>query len=542
MIKIHHSVFAVPEDVVRTPRAWIAGIFYALLALLPAVSVAAPLLINYQGRLVDAAGNPLVDAQSVRFSIHDAAAAGSELWFETQSVTPDNGIFSVSLGAVTPLPASVFGSDARYLEVKIGGDAAMTPRTRLLSTPFALYAANLGSSGTQAVISTDVVVAAAQLRLGNFATLPGAVGPGALAYNSATNRVNFWNGSVWSPLENGGVSPWSSAAGSVYLGSIGDNVGVGTASPLYKLHVAGTIRSDFGVNASTLVITGTGPAALDVAGGINAGTDNVAIVDATGRIPALSAAYLADLNGGNLTGILSSSLSGMVPPALINLSTVTTALAGKLSGNAGIPAALVDLSTVTTALGLKADAAAVLPANATVPQALINLSTVTTALAGKLSSTTGVPAALVDLSTVAALGANTFTGKQTMTASGGLAVTYGVDAGTVTLTGGITASSATFTGAAEVRGVIKAGSGAVQITNAAGNLDATKLTGNMPAISGASLTGVVAASVALITSASCDALDAASVGLFCYDTSDGVVSISTSTGVGGYASFTAGTW
>ena len=37
------------------------------------------------------------------------------------------------------------------------------------------------------------------------------------------------------------------------------------------------------------------------------------------------------------------------------LSTVTTALSGKLSSTAGIPAALVDLSTVTTALGSKVD-------------------------------------------------------------------------------------------------------------------------------------------------------------------------------------------
>jgi len=540
-MKILFLNFGISGGVVKTLKTRGLEIFSVLSLLLPGAAGAAPLMINYQGRLVNTAGNPLAGPLDITFRIYDAA--GVQQWTETQTaIYPDNGIFSVSLGSFTPLSASVFSSDASYLGVTIAGDPEMAPRTRLLSTPYALYTANLGSSGAQAVISTDVVVAASQLRLGNFAALPGAIGPGALAYNSASNRVNFWNGSVWSPLENGGVSPWSSASGLVYLGNIGDNVGVGTAVPLYKLHVAGTIKSDFGVNASTMVITGTGAAALDVAGGINAGTDNISIVDATGRLPALSAAYLADLNGGNLTGILSSSLSGTVPPALINLSTVTTALAGKLSSMAGIPAALVDLSTVTTALGLKADAASVLPANATVPQALINLSTVTTALAGKLSSTAGVPAALVDLSTAAGLGANTFTGSQTITASGGLAVTYGIAAGTVTLTGGITASSATFMGNGEVRGVIKAGSGAVQITNAAGNLDATKLTGNLPAINGASLTGVIAASVALITSASCDALDAASVGLFCYDTSDNVVSVSTSTGVGGYASFTAGAW
>ncbi|HAT71556.1 MAG TPA: hypothetical protein DCS63_01920, partial [Elusimicrobia bacterium] len=352
-MKILFLNFGISGGVVKTLKTRGLEIFSVLSLLLPGAAGAAPLMINYQGRLVNTAGNPLAGPLDITFRIYDAA--GVQQWTETQTaIYPDNGIFSVSLGSFTPLSASVFSSDASYLGVTIAGDPEMAPRTRLLSTPYALYTANLGSSGAQAVISTDVVVAASQLRLGNFAALPGAIGPGALAYNSASNRVNFWNGSVWSPLENGGVSPWSSASGLVYLGNIGDNVGVGTAVPLYKLHVAGTIKSDFGVNASTMVITGTGAAALDVAGGINAGTDNISIVDATGRLPALSAAYLADLNGGNLTGILSSSLSGTVPPALINLSTVTTALAGKLSSMAGIPAALVDLSTVTTALGLKA--------------------------------------------------------------------------------------------------------------------------------------------------------------------------------------------
>jgi hypothetical protein len=78
----------------------------------------------------------------------------------------------------------------------------------------------------------------------------------------------------------------------------------------------------------------------------------------------------------------------------IDLSTVTTALAGKLSNTATVPTTLVDLSTVTTALAGK------LSNTATVPTNLVNLSTVTTALAGKLSNTATVPTTLVDLSTV----------------------------------------------------------------------------------------------------------------------------------------------
>jgi hypothetical protein len=52
-----------------------------------------------------------------------------------------------------------------------------------------------------------------------------------------------------------------------------------------------------------LTVTGAGASALDVAGGINAGSGNVGIVDTTGKIPAISSTYFASLSGTNLTGV-----------------------------------------------------------------------------------------------------------------------------------------------------------------------------------------------------------------------------------------------
>lgn len=52
-----------------------------------------------------------------------------------------------------------------------------------------------------------------------------------------------------------------------------------------------------------VIVGSTASDALDVAGGINAGSGNVGIVGTDGRVPALSTTYIADLNGGNLTGI-----------------------------------------------------------------------------------------------------------------------------------------------------------------------------------------------------------------------------------------------
>ena len=379
-----------------------------VLLLLPALASAAPLLINYQGRLVDTAGNPLVGTQSILFSVYDAASAGSLLWSETQSVTPDNGIFSVSLGGVSALPASVFASDALYLEVKIGADAPLAPRTRLLSVPYALSAANLGSPSSFVTVSTHIVVAASQLRLGNYAAAPAsAIGNGAMFYNSSDNLLYYYNGTAWTGLAAGGLSPWGRSGTTVSLNTAGDKV----------------------------TMSNTGADALTVSGGITAGSGSVGIIGADGRIPALSSTYLANLSGAALTGLSASQVglgsvdntadtakpvstlqqaaldlkansadvlsnNAAIPQNLVNLSTVTAELDGKLANNATVSPLLIDLSTVTSALALKADTSAVLPNDATVSTLLIDLSTVTAALDGKLANNATVSPLLIDLSTV----------------------------------------------------------------------------------------------------------------------------------------------
>jgi len=135
-MKISFLISNAPGGLMKMLKYNLVAMVTALL--LPAFAAAAPLMINYQGRLVDSAGNPLTGAQSIRFSIHDAETSGGELWFETQSVTPDNGIFSVALGSFTPLSPTYLNSDNRWLEIKIGADSPMSPRTRLLSTPYAI--------------------------------------------------------------------------------------------------------------------------------------------------------------------------------------------------------------------------------------------------------------------------------------------------------------------------------------------------------------------------------------------------------------------
>lgn len=186
--------------------------------------------------------------------------------------------------------------------------------------------------------------------------------------------------------------------------------------------------------------------------------------------------------------------AGGVPSARVNLSTITTALATKLSNTSTVSPALIDLSTVTTALATKAstgtctgvnfvqvlgsgiptcaqpsnisgNAASVTTnanltgpvtsvGNATtiagpVPTATVNLGTVTTALAGKVDDT-----------------GDTMTGQLTLqnstltvTGTNGVKVTYAIYAASANFTSGITASSGTFTTSGATQYSITASSG-----------------------------------------------------------------------------------
>ena len=60
---------------------------------------------------------------------------------------------------------------------------------------------------------------------------------------------------------------------------------------------------------TSMTLSSAGASALDVVGGINAGSGNVGIVDTSGRIPAINSTYVASLSGASLTGILPAAVS-----------------------------------------------------------------------------------------------------------------------------------------------------------------------------------------------------------------------------------------
>jgi hypothetical protein len=97
-----------------------------------------PQMINYQGTLTDASGNPVNGNKNMTFRIYDVANGGTALWTETQNNVPvENGVFNVLLGSATPIPFSVFNGPTKYLGVTVAPDPEMTPRREIVSVPYA---------------------------------------------------------------------------------------------------------------------------------------------------------------------------------------------------------------------------------------------------------------------------------------------------------------------------------------------------------------------------------------------------------------------
>ncbi|MEO0127983.1 MAG: hypothetical protein ABIL44_09565 [candidate division WOR-3 bacterium] len=99
-----------------------------------------PRLLNYQGYLTDTLGIPITNPSlMMRFRIYDAQSMGNIKWAENQNVSVSRGIFNVILGLNTPIPDSVFNGPNRWLEITVGSQT-LTPRTRIVSTPYAYTA------------------------------------------------------------------------------------------------------------------------------------------------------------------------------------------------------------------------------------------------------------------------------------------------------------------------------------------------------------------------------------------------------------------
>ncbi len=100
-----------------------------------------PRQISYQGVIMDPSGHPIADGDhKISVMIYNQPVGGTPVYAESQSLPVSHGLFTIIIGAVTPIPSSVKFEGTMYLGIHIDEAEEVLPRTALVSAPFAIRA------------------------------------------------------------------------------------------------------------------------------------------------------------------------------------------------------------------------------------------------------------------------------------------------------------------------------------------------------------------------------------------------------------------
>lgn len=157
---------------------------------------------TYQGRLTDAAGNPIAGPCDLRFTLYESLAGNDPVGAPqtVPGVAPSNGYFTAALD----FGAAAFRGDGRYLGIEVncgGGYTPLIPRLALTPAPYALHASSAGALHGRPVSDSA----------------------------PAAGDVLAWNGSAWLPTAPGGGGGGSYARVVVVAQSGGDYTSIQAA-------------------------------------------------------------------------------------------------------------------------------------------------------------------------------------------------------------------------------------------------------------------------------------------------------------------------
>jgi parallel beta-helix repeat protein len=263
-------------------------IFLVVLSYLTATVTADPgTTFTYQGRLANG-NSPIETVVDLRFSLYDASTSGSQVGssLEFLNTAYDGGIVQLDLD----FGAGAFTGDSRWLNIELAnptGDSftALTPRIRILPTPYSIYAETAGSvEGGIDDADADPANELQTISL-NGSDLTLSNGGGTVSINDADpDSSNELNTGV---VLNGRTLEITDAAGTQSV----------DLSPLDAASRTAIDSLPFDINASGSYYLA---ASLSAAGGVTINANNVTL----------------DLNGFTLTntggdGILAGTFSGI---------------------------------------------------------------------------------------------------------------------------------------------------------------------------------------------------------------------------------------
>lgn len=275
-----------------------------------------PKKVAYQGFLATAAGAPVNSTVSVTFRLYTAASGGSPLWAETQSVAVANGLYSVTLGADTPLDLDF--ANPLYLGVSVGADPEMTPRQALSSVPYALRALSVedGAVGAGAIVD-------------------GSIGPSKLA-SCGLNQILKFTGSGWACSADADttVAPGNSVTAAT---SFGQASAAGASAQYSRAdHTHGTPALPAIPTPANTVTAGT-TSGLSSSAGSSAQYARADHSHGTPAAPVIPAAPTFHQIGGQVASIAAGAgaFEFVGPTATVTIASAQTRVAGVVSAVLG---------------------------------------------------------------------------------------------------------------------------------------------------------------------------------------------------------------
>ncbi len=166
-----------------------------------------PAIIPYQGTLTTAAGQAVNGNTGLTFKLYAAPTGGTALalWTEAHTgvnaVPVTNGLFNVTLGSLTAIPASVWNNPLLYLGITVGSEAEMSPREQLEAVPAAMQAGTAltvvdnGIKAARTMNGDAVTVSTQEVELA--ATTVTVSKPSSVLVIADTRAISGQNGDNW---------------------------------------------------------------------------------------------------------------------------------------------------------------------------------------------------------------------------------------------------------------------------------------------------------------------------------------------------------